>query len=1012
MMRRRFLLGLIAGVLHCGGLLSADHPSSLIGDYSVSGPVWPVSESYAFGHRVGGPILVRGVVSPDSSISVLLGGYLDSTTTWYIRASDTDSGDYRWHFPRLYGSGRTGSAEAGVFSPDGAILYAAGSTDGRAKLIALRSDDGSVAWRNADQPGRFYDLTLSPDGLRVYAVGDQREANDLLAVARDSETGEEIWTIRRGEGSAAFRRSYLSVDPRGSSLFILAWSGDQPILLALDAITGDELWEIPLPVTSGRIAACPQSGTIFITGMREEEAGREAVMIGAFDPDSGAVLWERSEEEESVAGGGITGLEVSPDGNTVHVAATLRPDEGALASWLAAFAGGNGEKLWQTREGQTSGSYWRPLNRLALHPADGTVVSADYAYERPVSIHGRHPANGAELWRVDRVPGSSVLDVHATPNGVSVLLGLISVPEALVSAQVTFFLGTEVPGTGEHAAAGPVENVWALLREPETSSAERATASVLSGDGATLFLGGSSRSHSGTTLPLVVAINTATGKERWSYVGEIEGSAVDVQLAADGNTVLVGAAPGGRIAALSAEDGSIVWTHEEDSGGDGDPSHRLAVIDSERIAALFPAEDGASRLAFLDARNGELLQTIAASPGEGFTFINQFAFARASLYAAGKGRPESDAPASFLVIFYRSDTGHVSRRIERSTLEGDAEATEVILSPVPFLAGVLSSEIGMEQIILRYGTHWGFPDWILRLPREVRGEHAVAASGRHLFAMGLNSHSAADPLAPQWIGVEAFDSSDGRSRWSHRIETERLLLRPQALGVAPDGETLVAGYTRTELSTEVVLEGLGARTGEKMWSASYLPPLRGASRIVDLHFGPEPGTLYLVGEGRAGTGGPRMMALAYRFDERAWGDSFEAWRDRNLTGGLWTDRQPHGDPGGHGIPTLIRYALNLDPWNPDRAALPRPRSVTISIDGRAETYLALQFLRRPEVVDLDYIVESSSDLTDWMQVPETNIILREKNPDGTETITVADWVRMDEAETSRRFIRLRVRMVE
>lgn len=119
------------------------------------------------------------------------------------------------------------------------------------------------------------------------------------------------------------------------------------------------------------------------------------------------------------------------------------------------------------------------------------------------------------------------------------------------------------------------------------------------------------------------------------------------------------------------------------------------------------------------------------------------------------------------------------------------------------------------------------------------------------------------------------------------------------------------------------------------------------------------------------------------------------------------------DPGGLGIPSLLRYALNLDPDIPNRNLLPIVERVTLQLDGRREDFLSLTFTRRPDAVDLNYIVEASSDLEHWEAVPEENMVRRGPGPDGkTEQVTLADWVPLSEGEVDRRFMRLRVKNLE
>lgn len=86
--------------------------------------------------------------------------------------------------------------------------------------------------------------------------------------------------------------------------------------------------------------------------------------------------------------------------------------------------------------------------------------------------------------------------------------------------------------------------------------------------------------------------------------------------------------------------------------------------------------------------------------------------------------------------------------------------------------------------------------------------------------------------------------------------------------------------------------------------------------------------------------------------------TFGQWRSRAFpqsTGTLTAFAAD--DPGQHGVPNLLRYAFGLDPANPERARMPRA-SIR---EGR----LQIDFFRRPDASDLEYVVEVSSDLVTW-----------------------------------------------
>lgn len=141
-------------------------------------------------------------------------------------------------------------------------------------------------------------------------------------------------------------------------------------------------------------------------------------------------------------------------------------------------------------------------------------------------------------------------------------------------------------------------------------------------------------------------------------------------------------------------------------------------------------------------------------------------------------------------------------------------------------------------------------------------------------------------------------------------------------------------------------------------------------------------------------------------------NEYDRWAVESL-GEAGTPRsRPLAEFAKDGVSNLEYYASGMDALRPDWEKFPRARTITVGIDGETEHYLGLSFTRRADAGDLEYAVEASEDLENWARVPDENIVRWEANSDGTETITVADSVPMDEEETDRRFLRLRVKLLE
>lgn len=115
------------------------------------------------------------------------------------------------------------------------------------------------------------------------------------------------------------------------------------------------------------------------------------------------------------------------------------------------------------------------------------------------------------------------------------------------------------------------------------------------------------------------------------------------------------------------------------------------------------------------------------------------------------------------------------------------------------------------------------------------------------------------------------------------------------------------------------------------------------------------------------------------------------------TAGFPLDTDLTTDPSGGGVPLLIRYALGLAPSGDVSASLPQLQVSGISPQ---PSYLTLSFT--PAVVNgLNYIIEASSDLTNWTETHDITASLTAGQP---HTFTDPEPI----SDNLRRFLRLRI----
>lgn len=188
--------------------------------------------------------------------------------------------------------------------------------------------------------------------------------------------------------------------------------------------------------------------------------------------------------------------------------------------------------------------------------------------------------------------------------------------------------------------------------------------------------------------------------------------------------------------------------------------------------------------------------------------------------------------------------------------------------------------------------------------------------------------------------------------------------------------------------------------------------------------GTDASLLYTSGSGGPGAtqydgsaGGGRVVFMAFPFEtipnsgvrnqymarvlEFLGETAYSQWLATHFTEEQLQDPEISGDladPAGDSIPNIIKYALNLDPWQPSRDGLPQ-----VAVQ---EGYLTFQFRQAKAATDISYVVEISDDLINWRDASAETEIVDTVDEGDTTLITVRDATPFPQNE--RRFLRLRV----
>lgn len=134
--------------------------------------------------------------------------------------------------------------------------------------------------------------------------------------------------------------------------------------------------------------------------------------------------------------------------------------------------------------------------------------------------------------------------------------------------------------------------------------------------------------------------------------------------------------------------------------------------------------------------------------------------------------------------------------------------------------------------------------------------------------------------------------------------------------------------------------------------------------------------------------------------------TFTAWQNQWFSSAQLSDPTASSDtasPAGDGIPNLLKYAFNLNPWASGVSALPCGSMMAIG----GTNHLTLTYIQDLYATDITYTPEVSSDLHTWNSgLGYTAPVSVTNNADGvTETVIVQSLVPKGSAPG---FIRLRV----
>lgn len=294
-------------------------------------------------------------MAPDGS-SVYVTGWTRGNTgvrlvaphDYQTLALDAATGEREWV---AWHDGPVGGIDAAsriAASPNGFRVYVTGGTDGDGTgndvtTVAYNATTGALVWKRTFHRTFFdvgYNLISHPGKDRLYLLSFDLVGSGATVVAYDGSTGKPLWTAQHATDFAFG----LALDPDGERLFV---SGEQRNSVwttyydvetwALDADTGDELWEATY--SNGllgfasidqitRTETSPDGSRVYVIGHssgigsdpeRQEDFAQDFLTL-AYDASSGEKVWAKRYNGPDRGVDRSHALGVNPDGSQIFVA--------------------------------------------------------------------------------------------------------------------------------------------------------------------------------------------------------------------------------------------------------------------------------------------------------------------------------------------------------------------------------------------------------------------------------------------------------------------------------------------------------------------------------------------------------------------------------------------------------------------------------------------------------------------------------------------------------------------
>jgi outer membrane protein assembly factor BamB len=718
---------------------------------------------------------------------------------------------------------------------NGNTVYTAGSAapTGFAEVVAYNAATGATIWKyhfdtSFRYAAQFNSVTVSPDGSTVFVAGGTQTSADngfhQAILAFNATTGAELWELV--SPAAASANSPIAVSPDSSAVYVT--NGGLGQTTAYNAATGAVLWTAPIGGGLGKSYTASLSGVtatasavVVSTTFDNAKYSRPHWQTVALNPATGATLWSRGQYGPGGQAFG-SALALSPNGATVYVTGWVSPTSPGYNMLTNGYDIATGATTWNARFHGKANSFAYAIavspngSQVFVTGTDGGMPTIGYAAsDLSVTDPGALPVRQRPL------PG------HGP--GKSFTRGLSSDPVPRASH--------ECHPPAQHAGTAR-RNFMKFIRMLAVAATAVAVAGL-----------GSAAAASASTPP-------ATRQWTASFVfkhEDVGGQAVATS--PDGGTVyVIGDADFGELVAYNAATGAVIWQDHFDintrfgaSFGSIAVSPDGSTVFVTGAAGLVDNGDYQATVAYNATTGAKLWQVIgttvvgglspvAVSPDSSTVYVTNAGLDQTVAYNAATGAARWTKPsggdalalaADGGTLFLTGEPGGATQALNAATGAADwtasASGTAAALSPggtTLFVSGVQTSGGTASIVTAAIASSTGSQLWsAVTGPPHIYKLNGLAATGSAVIVNATVSH-AKDKLAWQTV---VMAPATGATLWTRAQTGAQGFANATGLVLSPDGATAyVTGYVGATSGGENMLtNGYNTSTGAKTWTARY-----------------------------------------------------------------------------------------------------------------------------------------------------------------------------------------------